>query len=180
MALFVCKGDPRWKKGIPKNCKVRVEEVPSRNLVDEQIITGTYAKDLDPGAYEVVITKYLGINAQNRNTGLRWSQRFLHDITMDEFNVLRNMQPTNARAMTVSDGFKLFCKASMCDFSASNRIAFLLHELEDHKGMSRADIVKNAEILLIEEDEKKAEKIEEEAAKRKPGRPRTYNSGTMA
>lgn len=179
MALFSTTGNPIWKKGIPRNSKVRLEELPSRNLVDEQIITGTYAKDIDPGFYQVVITKYLGINADKRNVGLRWDQRFFHGITRDEYIVLSNMQPTMTRGRMVGEGFRFFCQAPQCEEYFSTRIAALLHELEIHKGLKRADLTKNAEVLMATNEEAIAEKYEADQAAKSPKKGRSFNSGTM-
>lgn len=182
MSVKVFRGSPNWPDGIPRNSYIKVESLPAQTVVyTNNRVSGEAAVDLDPGMYHVIIKKYLGRNALGRHSQIRWEERFLHDLTMDEFNVLSAMRPLNATGKMTSDGWAFFCGQPGCDYSCNNTIAMVLHELK-HRGISRKDLVEKSDYYLAKNMEKanenpKTEIVDTPEAPKAPrGRPRSYTS----
>lgn len=176
MNVRTFKGNPHWKDGIPKNSKIRICTLPDATLVYEhERVSGQVSVNLDPGYYHVVIKKFLGRNAMGRLSQIRWEDRFLHDITPDEYTVLGAMLPTNFTGRLTSNGWLYTCRTPGCEYSCNNPMAAVLHEL-DHKGVKRDDLLANSDYLLDQQAEAAAKAAEE--APKKRGRPRSFNADT--
>lgn len=174
MSIRVFKGSPNWKEGIPRNSKIRIEVLPAQLPVYiNDRVSKEVAVDLDPGLYHVGIKKFLGKNAMGRMSQIRWEERFYHDITPQEFEVLATMTPTNCTARMTSEGPLYSCGFPSCEESYNNPMAMVLHELE-HKGISRADLVKESDYLIDKNLEEAKEVAEKKSPKR--GRPRAFTS----
>lgn len=168
MSIRVFKGSPNWKNGIPRGSKIRIEVLPAQLPVyTNDRVAKEVAVDLDPGYYHVGIKKFLGKNAMGRMSQIRWEERFFHDITPEEFQVLGSMQPTNCTARMTSDGPQYSCGNSGCDYYCNNPMAMVLHELE-HKGISREDLLKQSDFLL----EQNVEEVQEVVAKKQQKGPK--------
>lgn len=177
MSIRVFKGNPNWKQGIPRNSKIRIVTLPDATVVYEHDrVSGEIAVDLDPGFYHVVIKKFLGRNAMGRLSQIRWEDRFLHDMTPDEYNVLATLRPTNASGRLTSNGWIYVCKSSGCEYDCNNPMAMVLHEL-DHRGISRADLIKESDYLLDQSAEA-AKQATEERDKKLGKKGRSFNSET--
>jgi hypothetical protein len=173
----VFKGNPRWKNGIPRNSKIRIVTLPDATVVYENDrVSEQVSVDLDPGFYHVVIKKFLGRNAMGRLSQIRWEDRFLHDLTPDEFNVLATLSPRNATGRLTSNGWIYGCKSNGCEYSCNNPMAMVLHEME-HEGVKREDLLSNSDYLLDQHAEK-AQVAQEIIEPKKRGRPRSFHSET--
>lgn len=173
MSLRVFKGSPKWKEGIPANSYMKIESIPAQTVVyTNDNVSGEVGVNLDPGLYHVIIKKYLGRNALGRHSQLRWEERFLHDITEDEFNVLSSMRPKSAKGRMTSNGWAFQCGVQGCDYACNNTIAMVLHELK-HQNITRKEIVENSDYLIMKNMEKKEEAPDEP---KKRGRPRSFHS----
>jgi hypothetical protein len=178
MSTRVFKGNPNWKNGIPRNSKIRIVTLPDATVVYENDrVSEQVSVDLDPGFYHVVIKKFLGKNAMGRLSQIRWEDRFFHDLTPEEYNVLATLRPTNAIGRLTSNGWTYMCKASGCEYSCNNPMAMVLHEM-DHRGEAREDLIKNSDYFLDQQAEAAKEVAEAAIEPKKRGRPRSFHSET--
>jgi len=149
MSSRVFRGNPKWKNGIPANSKIRIVTLPDATVVYENDrITKEVTVDLDPGYYHCVVKKFLGRNSMGRLSQIRFEERFFHDLTEQEFNVLATMRPTNAKGRLLSGGWNYNCGYPACEYSCNNPMAMVLHEIEVHKDIKRSDLVKDSDYLI--------------------------------
>ena len=168
MASLTIKGNPKWRDGIPPDTDCKIEVLPARLPVFNQKVTRQVTVELDPGIYHILLQKFLGKNANNRNSMLKWEQTIFHDITKAEYEVLINMVPTDHRSGMTSEGFFFYCNQPGCGARHNNTIAALLHECE-HKNVSRKELVENSDNFIAENIE--AATDAQLNPKRGPGRP---------
>jgi hypothetical protein len=167
------KGSSKWKNGIPRNSRVRIEIMPSRIPVFDQMVSKQAVLDLPPGLYSITVTKYLGVNANKRQSMMRWGGLRLHDITQKQYEVLSGMRTKNFSGMMTGDGFILSCGASQCDFNTKSQIDAIMHELE-HRGVSLEQIVEDSDLYLAENiDEPTPQPPQEDAP------PLSFNSASF-
>lgn len=150
MSVCVIKGNPKWPHGIPKNSRVRVELLPGGTAVFDQKCTKQAVVDLEPGLYAVVISKYLGVNANKRHSVLHWESKFLHELTQKQYEVLSSMSLSGFTGRQTSEGFILYCQ--ICDFSCMSHMSAMIHNFE-HKGVSLDDVVNNSDYAMAMMDE---------------------------
>lgn len=139
MSIMTVKGNPKWKNGIPRNSRCRIEVMPSRIPVFDQVVSKQVMIDLDPGLYAISVSKYLGVNANKRHSMMTWGGLRLHDLTQHQYNVLSNMRTKHCSGRMTGDGYIISCNLTGCDFTTKTSVSAIMHELE-HRGITLEQI----------------------------------------
>ena len=118
------------KGGIPSNSNIRLESLPDRNVVYKGEVSQSLTLNLDPGKYVYSIYKHLG-----KKRMFKYVAKFLHKITEEQYQKLKDITPRNMRPVQTSKGQMWRCKISpTCDVSVGTRMSAIMHEAE-HMGI---------------------------------------------
>ena len=160
---------------IPNKTRVRIEALPSRNVVFDQKVSRSVNMDFDPGRYVYTMTKMLNVRSDGSpGHCARVDGEFLVDVTDAQYQQLLDCQPRLHRSSMTSEGGRWICTSPGCARESQTRIAAFLHEAQDHFGI---DPLKNPD--KASEVEMRAEEFKLSRTREKQAR-RAVDEGSMA
>ncbi len=154
------------KGGIPPESRVQVVILPKHTRVFDEIVDGPFHINLDPGKYRVGV-RWVRPNGPG---GIKYCYNFLHEVTEEEFILLRGVQPTRANVRMTTKGPRYTCGFGVCRASYGTALAMAIHEAEDHLGIDKKTLVDPSKdpVLRMELAARKVSKVDKTVEPPKP------------
>lgn len=140
-------------KDIPPDTKIMVVSLPGHRLVWKGEATRSFSHDFDPGKYRYSMMKFVSPKSEGvPNIVEKVVGDFLVDITEEQFNRLKHIEPRMVRTRMVSGGNHVWaCRVPGCKSKVTNRIAAVIHESKEHLNV---DLLKDPSVDLHDLREK--------------------------
>ena len=152
---------------IPSKTRVRIEALPSRNVVFDQRVSRSVNMEFDPGRYVYSMTKMLNVRSDGSpGRCTRVDGEFLVDVTDAQYQQLLDCQPRLHRTSMTSEGGRWICMSPGCARESQTRLAAFLHEAQDHFGVDPLKDPSKASEVEMRAEEFKLSRIRDKQARR--------------
>lgn len=124
---------PIWKPVGKIKSKWTIVTLPQNQIVDSGEATRSIGLDMDPGKYRIVVSQLVP-TGEGSATVRKWRKDFYHDITPEQFDLLRNSPLRFTKGVMASEGLRYRCQLPGCDQEITSKLAAVVHEAE-HSGV---------------------------------------------